>query len=228
MAGRVTRARTEPLRIGVLVGQHGRGSNMLALIDACKNGRIDGEVVTVVGSDARAPALDRARSAETPVTVVPGGGDRDYGQRLLGALRSARVDLICLAGYMRLLPEIVVEEFRWRAMNVHPALLPKFGGKGMFGRRVHEAVIAAGENETGCTVHFVDDQYDHGPIILQARVPVLPGDTPETLAARILPLEHETYVRAVELFRAGLTVVDGEVVRVHGACADFERRMTDA
>jgi len=124
------------------------------------------------------------------------------------------VDLVCLAGYMRLLPKEVVEAYRWRIMNIHPALLPRFGGKGMYGERVHEAVLSTGQIESGCTVHFVDDEYDHGPVILQTRVPVLPGDTPDTLAARVLPEEHKTYVKAVALFSEGRLRIKNGTVRI--------------
>lgn len=186
---------------------------MQALIDGCRDGRIRGQVVLVIGTRKGAPALERAATAGVPTQVVRPTCDESYAFKLLDLLRRYRVDLVCLAGYMRLLPKPVVEAYRWRILNIHPALLPKFGGRGMYGERVHEAVLAAGETESGCTVHFVDDQYDHGPIILQTRVPVMPGDTPQTLAARILPEEHRTYVRAVAIFASGrLRVENGQVV----------------
>lgn len=209
-----------PIRIAVMVSGHGRGSNLQALIDACGNGLIPGSVVLVIGSRKGAPALDRAKAAGIETIVLRRDkNDRDeaYADSLLEALASHRVDLVCLAGYMRLLPSKVVTAYRWRIMNVHPALLPGFGGRGMFGHAVHEAVVASGATESGCTVHFVDEEYDHGPIILQRKVPVLPNDTPDDLAARVLPVEHRTYAEAVRLFAEGrLRVEDGRVLVLDG------------
>ncbi|MGH7672459.1 MAG: formyltransferase family protein, partial [Gemmatimonadales bacterium] len=129
---------------------------------------------------------------------------------LLAALTEA--DLVVLAGYLKLVPAAVVVRFRWRMINIHPALLPAFGGPGMYGRRVHEAVLASGATVSGATVHYVDEQYDRGPIIAQARVPVRPDDTPETLAARVLEAEHRLLPMVVlELARRG---VPDEPVRI--------------
>jgi folate-dependent phosphoribosylglycinamide formyltransferase PurN len=116
----------------------------------------------------------------------------------LQLLARHRVDVILLAGYVRLVPAAVVARYRGRMLNVHPALLPAFGGKGMYGRRVHAAVLESGAGETGATVHFVDEHYDRGPVVAQRRVPVLPDDTPESLAARVLAVEHELYPAAVD------------------------------
>jgi phosphoribosylglycinamide formyltransferase-1 len=117
---------------------------------------------------------------------------------MLAALDSADIDLIALAGYLRLIPPAVIKRYPQRIVNIHPALLPDFGGRGMYGLNVHKAVLAAGETESGATVHFVDEHYDEGDIIAQARVPVLPDDTPETLAARVLTVEHELLPNALE------------------------------
>ncbi|NLH98928.1 MAG: phosphoribosylglycinamide formyltransferase [Chthonomonadales bacterium] len=208
-------AELTPTRIAVMVSGHGRGSNMQAIIDGCRTQVISGDVVLVIGTRKEAPAIARAASAGIPVAVVRpprDGADDVYAAKLLALLDEHRVDLICLAGYMRLLPSRVVSRYRWRIMNVHPGLLPAFGGRGMYGMSVHEAVLASGATESGCTVHFVDEEYDHGSIILQTRVPVLAGDTAETLAARILPHEHRTYVEAVRLFAEGrLRIRDGVV-----------------
>jgi len=132
---------------------------------------------------------------------------RDAGDpaELLAALTDARADLVVLAGYLKLVPPPVVARFRWRMINIHPALLPAHGGPGMYGRRVHAAVLAGGAAESGATVHYVDEQYDRGPIIAQERVPVRPGDTADTLAARVLEAEHRLLPRVVlELARQGL------------------------
>lgn len=186
-------------RIAVLVGKKGRGSNMEAIVRACNEGRLPMEVACVIAPSMEAPALERARSLNVPVSVIEAEDER-FADELLAVLQQERVDLLCLAGYMRLLPAKVVRAMPNRILNIHPALLPKFGGKGMYGMRVHEAVLASGETETGATVHFVNERYDEGTILLQKRVPVEQGDTPESLAARVLPVEHETYVEAIRMW----------------------------
>jgi formyltetrahydrofolate-dependent phosphoribosylglycinamide formyltransferase len=205
------------IRIAVLVSGHGRGTNLQAILDACSSREIPGEVALVLGVRSDAPAMERARCAAVPTVVVSPRkypDDADYGAVLLRTLGAHRVDLICLAGYMRLLPPAVVATFAGRIMNTHPALLPLFGGPGMYGERVHEAVIASGMKVSGCTVHFVDDQYDHGPIILQTPVLIEESDTAADLAARVLPQEHGTYVRAIRLFAEGRLRIEGNRVRV--------------
>ncbi len=196
-----------------MVSGHGRGSNMQAIIDACRNGTANATVTLVLGVRDQAPAMVRAREQGIPTLVVrPAADGAAYAAQLLGALKTHSVDLICLAGYMRLLPEEVVRDYRGRIMNVHPGLLPLFGGKGMFGEHVHRAVLQSGMKVSGCTVHMVDEMYDHGPIVLQYTVRVDDDDTPETLAARVLPQEHAAYARAVALFAAGrLALSDGRV-----------------
>jgi phosphoribosylglycinamide formyltransferase-1 len=211
---------TEPLRIGIFVSGHGRGSNMQAIIDSCKNGDIHGGAELVVGTRSDAEAITRAQEAGVETVIISPkkyeGDDPAYGEALLNALRKRNVELICLAGYMRILPLNVVDAYRGRIMNIHPALLPLFGGKGMYGENVHRAVIESGMKVSGCTVHFVDEHYDSGPIILQDTVPVLDEDTPETLAARILPVEHRSYSRAVQLFAEGRLRIEDRRVRVSG------------
>lgn len=150
-------------------------------------------VHSVLGTKADAPALAAASELGLNVAVVPISDTyaADLEQALTGA------DWICLAGYMRLLPASIVQKWDHRILNIHPALLPKFGGKGMYGHYVHEAVLAAGETESGCSVHWVTEQYDEGAIVHQMRCPVLPDDTPESLAARVLKLEHQCYYDAL-------------------------------
>jgi phosphoribosylglycinamide formyltransferase-1 len=180
-------------RIGILIGPKGRGSNMAAIVRACQSGELAASVVVVVAPCADATAVSVARELETPVAIVePGEG---YGERLLAALEGT--DIICLAGFLRLLPPEVLAEYPERILNVHPALLPKFGGKGMYGRRVHEAVLAAGETESGASVHLVTEHYDEGRVLVQRRCPVLLDDTPEKLAKRVLAEEHLAYVEAI-------------------------------
>ncbi|CUU35460.1 MAG: phosphoribosylglycinamide formyltransferase [Armatimonadetes bacterium] len=205
-------------RIAILVSGKGRGTNMEAIIRACQSGVIpQSEVVLVVGTRPDAPALAKAEALGVPTMIVNPRDfpdDAAYGDTLLWVLERVQPDLICLAGYMRLLPERVVKAYPYRIMNIHPALLPQFGGKGMYGLRVHEAVLQSGAKETGCTVHFVDEHYDTGPIILQRTIPVLEGDTPETLAERLLPVEHATYVEAIRLFVEGRLKIEGNRVRI--------------
>lgn len=200
------------MKIAVFVGTKGRGSNLMAIHTATQDGRLTGTVCLVVGTKPDAPALIRAQEAGIPVAVVaPGEG---YEARLLAALEAAEAEAIALAGYLRKLPEAVVERFKNRIVNVHPALLPAFGGKGMYGHHVHEAVLAYGCKLSGCTVHFVDAEYDTGPILLQRAVPVHDDDTPDALAARILPEEHAAYVEALQLLAEGRVVLDGRRVTI--------------
>jgi len=183
-------------RVAVLVGTKGRGSNMAALALAGQTDLMPASVVLVVAPRPTTPALETAAEIGVP-TVVLDWKSEGYPGALLAALKTAEVDIVCLAGYMTLLPDAVLEAFPGRVLNIHPALLPKFGGKGMYGHHVHEAVIAAGEAESGCSVHLVTPVYDEGEVVVQLRCSVEPGDTPETLAARVLMLEHKAYPMAV-------------------------------
>lgn len=178
-----------PLRVAVLVS--GGGSNLQALLDAL-GPTAPARVTHVLSNRSDAAALDRARRAGVRTTVLQNPADAD---ELLAALADA--DLVVLAGYLKLLPAPVVRRFRQRAINIHPALLPAFGGPGMYGRRVHEAVLASGASESGATVHYVDEQFDRGPIIAQQTVPVLPDDTADSLAHRVLEAEHELLPQVV-------------------------------
>jgi phosphoribosylglycinamide formyltransferase-1 len=172
---------------------------MLSLIEACQDGRVPAEVGVVIAPSSDAPALEKAKGKEVPTAVVE-PGDR-FGERLLSALEGCTV--LCLAGFMRMLPQEVLDAFPNRVLNIHPALLPKFGGKGMFGMHVHRAVIESGERESGCTIHIVTPVYDEGPIVLQRTCRIFPDDTPETLAQRVLALEHEAYPQALAMVIRG-------------------------
>jgi formyltetrahydrofolate-dependent phosphoribosylglycinamide formyltransferase len=183
--------------IAILVGAHGRGSNMAALAEACLRGDLPCRVATVIGARAEAPAMERGRSLGLPTDVVPAGGP-GYGRRLVETLRARGAEWVCLAGYMRLLPTEVLDAYPRRVLNIHPALLPKHGGKGMYGEHVHRAVLASGDAQSGCTVHYVAERYDEGEVLLQLRCPVEPGDTPQSLAARVLELEHRAYWAALK------------------------------
>jgi formyltetrahydrofolate-dependent phosphoribosylglycinamide formyltransferase len=172
------------MRLAVCVS--GRGSNLQALIDALDRSPL-AQVVLVLSNRPDTPALELAR--ERGIHAVAFTDYRDTFE-WLARLSAERVDLVVLAGYLKLVPAEVIGAYRGRILNIHPALLPAFGGPGMYGRRVHEAVLASGARVSGATVHLVDEEYDRGEILAQARVPVLPGDTPETLAARVLEAEH--------------------------------------
>ncbi len=190
-------ARTRP-RIAVLIS--GGGSNLQSLIDAQKAGILAGDIVWVVASSQKAYGLTRAENAGIDTWVyLPGRYDSPQAatQDLLSRLKEREIDYIALAGYLKLLPAEVVRAYRGRITNIHPALLPKYGGKGMYGHHVHEAVLAAGETQTGPTVHLVDEVYDNGRILEQAKVPVRPDDTPDSLAARVLEQEHRLYPRVL-------------------------------
>lgn len=174
---------------------------MASLLTACLTGDIPAEAALVVSPAGPTPATRRAAAMGVSVDVVPPGDG--YGQRLLHTLEQNRIDWICLAGYMLLLPLEVVTQYERRILNIHPALLPKFGGKGMYGRHVHEAVLASGVVESGCTVHYVTPIYDEGEIILQRTCPVLRDDTVDTLADRVLDLEQIVYPQALKLVITG-------------------------
>jgi phosphoribosylglycinamide formyltransferase-1 len=186
-------------RLAIMIGPKGRGSNMRALVEAARSGKISADLHTVVSPLSDSPAAVWAQENGVPLAVVTPG--EEYGERLMEVLKGATI--LCLAGFTRLLPVEVLQAFPGRVLNIHPALLPKFGGKGMYGARVHAAVIEAGEAESGCSVHIVTEIYDDGPVVLQARCEVLPDDTPETLAARVLGLEHKTFADAVEMVIRG-------------------------
>jgi phosphoribosylglycinamide formyltransferase-1 len=172
------------MRVAVAVS--GRGSNLEALFSRLGNGD-EARVVLVLSDRAEAPALDRARERGVAAVALQ---DWRNAEEWLTALAAQSVELLVLAGYLKLVPAEVIARYRGRIINVHPALLPAFGGKGMYGIRVHEAVLQSGAAESGCTVHLVEEEYDRGMILVQARVPVLPGDTAQLLASRVLEQEH--------------------------------------
>jgi phosphoribosylglycinamide formyltransferase 1 len=180
-----------PMHVAVAVS--GRGSNLEALLRSL-GPDAPARVVLVLSNRPDAPALDRAAGRGIATVTLRDHAD---GGEWLSALERHRVDLLVLAGYLKLVPAEVVARYRGRILNVHPALLPAFGGKGMYGRRVHQAVLASGARESGATVHLVDEVYDGGRILGQARVPVLPGDDADSLAARVLEVEHRLLPAAV-------------------------------
>jgi phosphoribosylglycinamide formyltransferase-1 len=185
-----------PLRIAALAS--GRGSNLAAILRAIDRSDLDAAVVLVVSNNAGSGALALARDRGIEARHVSAKTHDDPGAALLDALTGADTELVVLAGYLRMLDPRVVAAFAGRAINIHPAPLPRFGGPGMYGRHVHEAVLGAGVDATGPTVHRVDEEYDRGEVLAHRRVPVLPGDTPDTLAARVLEAEHDLYWRVID------------------------------
>lgn len=203
-------------RIAVLAS--GGGTNLQALLDRLEalGDERAGDVVLVASDRHDAGALPRAAGRGIPTAIIQTPATTPRAQPLAAMLDEHRVDLIALAGYLRLVPMDVVDRFRGRIVNVHPALLPAFGGTGMFGARVHQAVLDAGATVSGVTVHFVDQAYDRGPVIAQWPVPVVAGDTAASLAARVLRVEHVLYPTAVNAVAAGRIALaaDGTVQRI--------------
>lgn len=194
----------------------GGGTNCQAILDAIAEGTLDATAVCLVADRPGCGALKRADAADLPTHVIAPRSHADapaFGQALLEALQAHEATFVALAGYLSKIPPVVVEAFKHRMLNVHPALLPAFGGRGMYGSHVHEAVLAYGVRWTGVTIHVVDEHYDHGPVVLQEPVPVYPDDTPESLARRIHPVEHRLYPHALQRFAAGEVHIDGRLVR---------------
>ncbi len=200
----------------IAVFASGGGSNFQAIIDAVTAGTIKGKLEWLFSNVEDAGCVDRAKKHHIPFTVVSHQGlsADEFNDHIMAKLEEHQPDVICLAGYLRMVGSRIVEKYRHRMINVHPALLPSFGGKGMYGHRVHEAVVASGVKLSGCTVHFVDEIYDHGPIILQKTVPVGDSDSPDDVAARVLEQEHQAYAEAVALFCADRLRVEGRKVIV--------------
>lgn len=214
--------RTDALRVAVLAS--GRGSNLQAVIDAIEAGTVQAKIVAVISNKKEAPALERARRHGLSALFVdpnPYAGRPDsreaYDRELLDALRRHAVGLVLLAGYMKIVTRVLVEAFANRMMNIHPSLLPSFPGLD-----VQKKAIEWGCKLAGCSVHFVTEGVDEGPIILQAAVPILDDDTPETLAARILEQEHKIYPRAVQLFAERRLRVEGRRVFIEAGKPEGE------
>ena len=196
------------LRIGVLAS--GEGTTLQSIIDACVRGRIDGRVVVVISNNSRSGALRRAAAAgiETfHLSSVTHSSADSLDVAISDALQRARADVVFLAGYMKRLGPRTLTTFPARILNTHPALLPKFGGRGMFGHRVFEAVLAAGESETGASVHLVEAEYDTGNVVRQERIPVLPEDTVESLQARVQACERGVVVNTLAAIARGELVL---------------------
>jgi phosphoribosylglycinamide formyltransferase-1 len=213
MSGRAAKK----VRIGVLAS--GRGSNLQAIIDAIEAGKLDARIVLVLSNKKDAVALERARKhglADVFLDPKPFAGQPDsreaYDRAMLDVLRKHDVELVLLAGYMKIVTPVLVKAYENRMMNIHPSLLPSFPGLD-----AQKKALEHGVKLSGCTVHFVTDGVDEGPIIIQAAVPIVEGDTAETLAARILVEEHKIYPKAVQLYAEGRLNIIGRVVHVNGA-----------
>lgn len=182
---------------------------MQAILDACASGTLEARPAVVISNNSASQALARAKDAGVPALHISGvthPGPDGEDRAILSALKQHDVHVVCLAGYMKKVGPLTLAAFRGRILNIHPALLPRHSGEGMFGMRVHEAVIAAGDRVTGATVHIADDEYDQGPILAQAEVRVEPGDTAQSLAQRVLETEHELYVETLR------RIADGRIV----------------
>ncbi len=193
------------IRLGVLASH--QGTNFQAILDACQAGKLQARVAILICNNSAAPVLQRARVAGVPGLHLSAATDPDpeaLDTAILQALQQAEADLVVLAGYMKKLGPQTLAAYRNRLINVHPALLPRHGGKDMYGMKVHAAVINSGDQETGATVHQVVGEYDAGEILLQRKIPVLETDTPDTLAARVLTLEHDILISAINQLQPGI------------------------
>lgn len=202
-----------PIRIAVLLS--GNGLTFQNLHDRGETGTLPARVVLVISNNADAFGLQRAKKMNVPGHVISrkeSGSLEEFSRRIFEECRKAKVDLVILGGFLQLV--LVPDDFLGRVMNIHPALIPAFCGKGFYGHHVHEAVLEMGVKLTGCTVHFADNQYDHGPIILQRAVPVHDDDTPKTLSQRVFKMECDAYPEAIKLFAEKRLRIEGRRVRI--------------
>jgi phosphoribosylglycinamide formyltransferase 1 len=203
----------DPIRLAVLIS--GSGTTLQNFLDRIADGLFRAEIAVVVSSNADAFGLTRARQANIPAFVVERqscSSREEFSSRIFRHCRDAAVDLVCLAGFLQLLH--IPDDFSNRVLNIHPALIPAFCGKSYHGLTIHRAVLERGVKVSGCTVHFADNEYDHGPIVTQRVVPVLDDDTPESLAARVFASECEAYPQAIQWFAQGRLHIEGRRVRI--------------
>lgn len=193
----------------------GWGSNLKSIINSRKTGKISSDIVLVISNNSASNALNIARENQIPAVHLSRklfNSEEEYENRFAELLRTYNVDMIILAGYMKMIPPKIVREYKNRILNIHPALIPSFCGKGLYGLKVHEAVLDYGAKVTGVTVHLVDEQYDTGPVVLQRTIPVKDNDTPETLQKRVLKWEHKLYPEAIKLFETRKFNITGRKV----------------
>jgi formyltetrahydrofolate-dependent phosphoribosylglycinamide formyltransferase len=191
------------MKMNIAVFGSGKGSNFRSILDKILEGEIPAKVGVVISNNSKSGILEIAREHNIPALHISQKqfiSEEEFNNKILKVLEEFNINFIVLAGYMKKIDSLIVSKFKNRIINIHPALLPAFGGKEMYGSRVHTAVIDYGCKYSGATVHIVDDEYDHGAIILQESVPVLENDTPEILAARVLKIEHKIFPQAVKLF----------------------------
>jgi formyltetrahydrofolate-dependent phosphoribosylglycinamide formyltransferase len=208
----ITAPLERPIRIAALIS--GGGTTVLNLQHRINAGDLNAEIVRVIASRPDCAGIGKARNAGLDVEVINRkdfASTAEFSATLFRSIEESRADLVTLAGFLSLIE--IPDAFRCRVMNVHPSLIPAFCGKGFHGRHVHEAVLARGAKVSGCTVHFADNEYDHGPIIVQRTVPVLDDDTPDTLATRIFEAECEAYPEALRQFASGEIAIEGRRVR---------------
>ncbi len=207
-----------PDKLNIAIFASGKGSNFKAILDAIYSGTIrNSRIALVISNNSDAGALTIAQENNIPALHISRkqfDSDEKLNKTLLGILNDHKINFILLTGYMKRIDPVIIQAFKNRIVNIHPALLPKYGGSGMYGIHVHETVIANKEKISGASVHIVDEEYDHGPIVLQKTVPVEANDTPETLAARVLQIEHEIYPEAIRLFAEGKIKVNGQKVSI--------------
>ncbi len=192
------------LRLGFLVS--GGGSNMQAIIDACKDGSLKAECCVIISNNSKSKALKRGKAADIPtahLSTKTHACDQELDIAITRKLEEYEVNLVILAGYMKLLGPTTVTKFRNRILNIHPALLPRFSGKGFYGKNIHKAVLSSNEKFTGVTIHIVDEQYDHGPIIAQREIAIMKNDTLDSLEQRVLLQEHTLYVETLQQIASG-------------------------
>jgi formyltetrahydrofolate-dependent phosphoribosylglycinamide formyltransferase len=190
-------------KLNLVVLASGGGTNLQAIIDSIEAGKLDAQIKAVISNNSKSGVLERARNhniTDIHLSHKQFATPEEFDQKLLSILKENEIDMIVLAGYMKMISPTVIRQYKNRIINIHPALLPSFGGKGMYGIHVHEAVIESGVKVSGVTVHLVDEIYDHGAIVMQKTVPVLDDDTPESLADRVLKVEHQAYSEAIQLF----------------------------
>ena len=201
--------------MNIAVFASGRGSNFQAILNAISAGLLPARIVVLVSNNSNAGAIEIARVNQIPTNHLSQkmfSSENALADAMLKVLEEHRAEFIALAGYLKKIPGPVIRRFRDRIANIHPALLPSFGGEGMYGRRVHEAVIASGEKISGATVHLVNEDYDRGPIVLQKTVPVVCDETPDSLAAKVLKIEHEIFPLALKAFAEGRVTIEGTKV----------------
>ena len=198
--------------MNIAVFASGRGSNFQAILDAIDAGFVPARVVVLISNKSDAGAMEIARAHNISIRHLSQklfSSEDAMADAMLEVLEETHSEFIALAGYLKKIPAQVIRQYRNRIINIHPALLPSFGGAGMYGHHVHEAVIASGGNVSGATVHMVDEEYDRGPIVLQKTVVIIPDETPDTLAAKVLKIEHEIFPLALKAFAEGRVRIEG-------------------